>query len=48
MILLSFNWCELRSLVCYILLLQKFGPYTLHGIRWVKQFVILKKSGKKI
>lgn len=48
MILISFFWDKLRLLICHILLLQEIGPYTLQGIRWTKQIVILKKSGKKI
>lgn len=48
MLLISFFWDKLRLVICHILLLQKVGPYTLEGIRWVKQIIILKKSGKKV
>lgn len=48
MILISYFWDSLRLIMSHILLLQKIGPYTLHGIRWAKQIIFLKKSGKKI
>lgn len=48
MILISYFWHSLRLIMSHILLLQKIGPYTLHGIRWAKQIIFLKKSGKKI
>jgi hypothetical protein len=48
MILVSYFWHNLRLVMSHILLLQKIGPYTLHGIRWAKQIIFLKKSGKKI
>lgn len=48
MILISYFWHYLRLIMSHILLLQKIGPYTLHGIRWAKQIIFLKKSGKKI
>lgn len=48
MLLLSFNWWMLKVVLSHILLLRKMGPYTLHGLRLVKQIVFLKKSGKKL
>jgi hypothetical protein len=48
MLLISFNWSILKLVVSHLLLLYRFGPYTLYGFKVVKQIVLLKKSGKKI
>jgi len=48
MLLLSFNWMILKDVLSHILLLRELGPYALHGLRFAKQIVFLKKRTKKL
>lgn len=48
MLLLSFNWFLLKLVLSHILLLRRIGPYNFLGLRFKRQIVFLKKSGKKV
>jgi len=48
MLLISYNWAVLKAVLAHILLLRKLGPYVLHGLRFAKQIVFLKKRTKKL
>ena len=47
-LLLSFNWFLLKLVLSHILLLRKMGPYNFLGLRYKRQIILLKKSGKKV
>jgi hypothetical protein len=47
-IFLSNNYFNLKLLFSHILLLKKIGPYRLHGFRYPKQIILLKKKIKKL
>lgn len=48
MLLLSFDWFLLKLVLSHILLLRKIGPYNFLGLRYKRQIILLKKSGKKV
>lgn len=45
-ILITNNFCLLKTVFKCILLLKKLGPYRLLGIRYPRQIIVLKKGGK--
>lgn len=47
-IFLSNDFFLLKLLFSNILLLKKLGPYRLRGLRYPRQIILLKKSGKTI
>jgi hypothetical protein len=48
MLLLSYDWFLLKLVLSHILLLRKIGPYNFLGLRFKRQIILLKKSGKKV
>lgn len=47
-ILLSNDFCLLKTLFSHILLLKKLGPYRLRGLKYPRQIILLKIKNKKL